>query len=192
MDAAPDPYPTVTFKIKLARKFGYYTLNIVIPTFATTALMVISMLIPWDSGERISFAATVMLSIIVFLLILSEHLPKSDDKPLMSIMLVGLMFFSLAVVFITIIITAMRNIKEGNKIGNLLVKFYRNYIKNKKCKNKIDEERPRTISYSDAVSNNIPLEEECSNISDYLEKFSTIVFVCVFAIYCFSITSLKP
>ena len=188
----PDPYPTVTFKINLARKFGYYTLNIVIPTFATTALMVISMMIPWDSGERISFAATVMLSIIVFLLILSEHLPKSNDKPLMSIMLVGLMFFSLAVVFITVIITAMRNIKEGNKIGTFLVKYYRKYIKNKKCKNRIDEERPRTISYSEALQNNTSIEEECSNISDYLEHFSTIIFVVVFSVYCFSITSLKP
>ena len=188
----PDPYPSVTFEITLERKYGYYTLNIIIPTFATSALMVISMLIPWDSGERISFAATVMLSIIVFLLILSENLPRSNDKPLLSVMLIGLMFFSLAVVFLTVLITAMRNIKNGNKVGTILVKYYRKYIKNKKCSNnRVDAIRPRTISYSEAVLSS-SIEEDCSNISDYIENTSTVVFIVVFAIYCFSITSLQP
>ncbi len=67
-------------------------LNIIIPTYATASLMIISLVVPWDSGERISFTITVMLSLIVFLLILSESLPKTDAHPLLSKMLIGLTF----------------------------------------------------------------------------------------------------
>ena len=89
----PEIYPDITFSFYLQRKSGYYDLNIIIPTYATASLMIISLLVPWDSGERISFAITVMLSLIVFLLILSESLPKTDAHPLLSKMLIGLTFF---------------------------------------------------------------------------------------------------
>ena len=68
--------------------------------------MIVSLLIPWDSGERISFAVTVMLSI-VFLLILSENLPKTKTKPLLSRMLIGLVFFSLFVVFLQLLLVTL-------------------------------------------------------------------------------------
>jgi uncharacterized membrane protein len=71
--------------------------------------------VPWDSGERSSFAITVMLSLIVFLLILSESLPKTDAHPLLSKMLIGLTFFSLFVVFFTVIISALYSYKTNSE-----------------------------------------------------------------------------
>lgn len=109
----PEIYPDITFSFYLQRKSGYYDLNIIIPTYATASLMIISLLVPWDSGERISFAITVMLSLIVFLLILSESLPKTDAHPLLSKMLIGLTFFSLFVVFFTVIISALYSYKTN-------------------------------------------------------------------------------
>ena len=109
----PEIYPDITFTFYLERKSGYYDLNIIIPTYATASLMIISLIVPWDSGERISFAITVMLSLIVFLLILSESLPKTDAHPLLSKMLVGLTFFSLFVVFFTVIISALYSYKTN-------------------------------------------------------------------------------
>ena len=95
----PEKYQAAIFEIKIRRQPGYYIINIIIPAFATATLLIISLLIPWDSGERISFTVTVMLSIIVFLLIISENLPKTDTKPLLSKMLVGLIFFFVCCVF---------------------------------------------------------------------------------------------
>ena len=108
----PETDQTLYINLELKRDPSYYVLNIIIPTFATASLMILSLLIPWDSGERISFAVTVMLSIIVFLLILSENLPKTKTKPLLSRMLVGLVFFSLFVVFFTIVISFMHKKKK--------------------------------------------------------------------------------
>jgi cation transporter family protein len=117
----PELYPDITFNVTLERLPGYYTLNIITPAYATSSLMIISFLVPWDSGERISFAITVMLSLIVFLLILSENLPKTNTKPLLSEMLIGLTFFSLLCVFFTVFVSAMYSYKS--KKENLIFKL---------------------------------------------------------------------
>ena len=111
-NCCPDLYPDITFNVTLERLPGYYTLNIITPAYATSSLMIISFLVPWDSGERISFAITVMLSLIVFLLILSENLPKTNTKPLLSEMLIGLTFFSLLCVFFTVFVSALYSYKS--------------------------------------------------------------------------------
>ena len=124
----PDEYYDTTFTINLKRLTGYYETNIIIPTFATASLILITLLIPWDSGERISFAVTVMLSIIVFLLILSDTLPKSNQQPLLSRMIMALTFFSLFGVFFTVLISALNSYKNEkidgkNKIESRIVQF---------------------------------------------------------------------
>ena len=89
-------------------------MNIILPTFATATLIIMTLFIPWDSGERISFAVTVMLAIVVYLLILSENLPKSDQRPLLSEMIIGLTMFSLLGVFFTILISALNSFEEND------------------------------------------------------------------------------
>mgnify|MGYP001223964562 FL=1 len=106
-NCCPELYPDITFNVTIERLPGYYTLNIITPAYATSSLMIISFLVPWDSGERISFAITVMLSLIVFLLILSENLPKTNTKPLLSEMHIGLTFYSQLCVFFTVFESAM-------------------------------------------------------------------------------------
>lgn len=113
----PHKYYDITFKYDLKRLSGYYENNIIIPTFATASLILVTLLIPWKSGERISFAVTVMLSIIVFLLILSDTLPKSNQRPLLSTMITSLTFFSLFGVFFTVFITALNDYKDENLTG---------------------------------------------------------------------------
>jgi hypothetical protein len=117
-------YYDTTFTIHLKRLSGYYETNIIIPTFATASLILITILIPWDSGERISFAVTVMLSIIVFLLILSDTLPKSNQLPLLSRMIMGLTFFSLFGVLFTVLISALNSYKKNKIKGQTKIDSY--------------------------------------------------------------------
>lgn len=176
----PEPYPSVLFHFILERKSGYYDLNIIIPTFATATLMIISMIIPWDSGERISFATTVMLSLIVFLLILSDSLPNTDQSPRLSEMLIGLMFFSLIVVFFTVMITAMRNV-DKNSIGfKKIMIFLRKIGIIKGCSN---IERERRDSYNQAVNPEESFREDCEILANKLEYYMTYVFLFSFIIY---------
>ena len=130
----PEEYYDITFDVELKRLTGYYEINIIIPTFATASLVLITLLIPWDSGERISFAVTVMLSIIVFLLILSDTLPKSNQQPILSRMIMSLTFFSLFGVFFTVLISALNSYKNDKidgkgKIDSKVVRFLYNLCK---------------------------------------------------------------
>ena len=133
-ECCPHEYYDITFNVNLKRLTGYYETNIIIPTFATASLVLITLLIPWDSGERISFAVTVMLSIIVFLLILSDTLPKSNQQPILSRMIMSLTFFALFGVFFTVLISGLNSYKKEKidgkgKIDNRLVRFLYNICK---------------------------------------------------------------
>lgn len=198
----PETYQTLIINLELKRDPSYYVLNIIIPTFATASLMILSLIIPWDSGERISFAVTVMLSIIVFLLILSENLPKTKTKPLLSRMLVGLVFFSLFVVFFTIIISFMHS-KKKMKLC----------VPSKEEGEQEDEEEQaagqlepvqqtifpqvRSRSYIETIMgvNNTQKrddkKEDCDTLANKIERIFTVVFFVGFVVYTVCIFSYK-
>ena len=111
-------YHDIEFHYTIRRKPNYYVLNIIVPTFATATLIILTLLVPWNSGERISFAVTVLLSIIVFLLIVSENLPNTDSKPLLSLMIIGLIYFSLVGVMFTVIISHIHYCIKNKTIQN--------------------------------------------------------------------------
>ena len=189
------------FEFILKRKAGYYDLNIVVPTFATASLMIFTLFIPWDSGERISYAVTVFLSIIVFLLILSENLPKTNTQSILSKMLVGLTFFSLFIVFITIVISALYS-RSNTKCPKFLRKIF-----GKGCieilevtKKESNREMERYNSYNmamntsdlssydkDSINSEIKKKEKETisfhKLAYLLEKVFTGVFLIIFIIF---------
>jgi len=201
----PEPYYDITFNLIVRRKNGYYNLNIILPTFATASLMILTLIVPWDSGERISFAATVMLSLIVFLLILSENLPKSDEKPLLSRMLIGLTLFSLISLVFTILLSAMHSYKNAeNKLIVKIIKKINKLCKCIKCniQDNIHKSFYRTTSYTNAVNNkntenkntenniennnqNIEnINETCQDLANSTERFFSYIFLFSFILYC--------
>lgn len=71
--------------------------------FTGAIIILASFFIPPEVGERISFSVTVMLSLAVYLLILSDALPPSNITPLLSTILLGLVMFATTVVFLNIV-----------------------------------------------------------------------------------------
>lgn len=179
-----DLYPDIKFYFTLKRKAGFYNINIIVPTFATAFLMLVSLFIPWNSGERISFAVTVMLSIIVFLLILSDNLPKTDTIPLLSRMLIGLTIFSLVIVFFTVMITAMHSFKPEK--DSYFINFL-NKICELDCKARraVTDTLYRSDSYIYAVNNPpcIVNGEDCQKYAKKVENWFTFFFIVSFVIY---------
>ena len=189
-----DLYPDLKFHFTLRRKAGFYNINIIVPTFATAFLMLISLFIPWDSGERISFAVTVMLSIIVFLLILSDNLPKTDTIPLLSRMLIGLTIFSLVIVFFTVIITAIHSHKPNK--NSYYVKFLNKICEyNCRAHRALRESLYRRNSYLEAIENhneNIIDENNCEDYANIIETWFTLIFTVSFIIYSSVVFSSIP
>jgi len=85
-DCCKDAFSTIGYFIVLNRLSLYYFIYIILPLMSLSFLFLIIFHIPYDSGERMGFGVTVLLSITVYLLVISEKLPeKSDSKPMLGI-----------------------------------------------------------------------------------------------------------
>ncbi|XP_055957773.1 neuronal acetylcholine receptor subunit non-alpha-2-like, partial [Patella vulgata] len=63
------------------RRPTFYVQTIILPIMVLSFLNVMTFWLPDDSGEKISFATSVLLSLTVFLSITSGLLPQTSDKP---------------------------------------------------------------------------------------------------------------
>ncbi|XP_062588172.1 neuronal acetylcholine receptor subunit alpha-10-like isoform X1 [Saccostrea cucullata] len=75
----PEPYPDVTYYLKLRRKPKFYLINLIIPSMLITVMAALGYYLPVESGEKVSLQITVMLSLAVFQLLVADKLPPSAD-----------------------------------------------------------------------------------------------------------------
>lgn len=75
----PEPYPDATFFIVMERKPLFYMLNLLFPCMLISTVACLGFLLPPDSGEKVSLEITVLLSLAVFLLVVSETMPPSSE-----------------------------------------------------------------------------------------------------------------
>ncbi|KAK7501654.1 hypothetical protein BaRGS_00007085, partial [Batillaria attramentaria] len=75
----PEPYPDVTFYVIMRRKPMFYILNLLFPCILITTVAMLGFMLPPEAGEKISLEITVLLSLAVFLLVVSETLPPTSE-----------------------------------------------------------------------------------------------------------------
>ena len=81
----PFQFSTITYSLELERISLYYFLYILAPLIALSFLFLVVFHIPPESGERMGYGITVLLSLTVYLLVISEKLPeKSDSVPILG------------------------------------------------------------------------------------------------------------
>ena len=80
----PNPYPDVTYSLHIRRKPLYYIFNLILPALFISASTVLVFYLPPDSGEKVSLGVTVLLALVVFLLLVAEAVPQSEDIPLIG------------------------------------------------------------------------------------------------------------
>ncbi|XP_054459514.1 neuronal acetylcholine receptor subunit alpha-10a [Anoplopoma fimbria] len=79
-----DPYPDVTYTLKLNRRASFYVYNLLIPCVMISFLAPLGFYLPADSGEKVSLGVTVMLALTVFQLLVAEIMPPSENVPLIG------------------------------------------------------------------------------------------------------------
>ena len=100
----PEPYPDVTFHITLRRKTLFYTINLIIPCVAISFLTALVFFLPSDSGEKISLCISILLSLTVFFLLLSDLIPPTS----IVVPLIGkYLLFTMILVTLSILITVL-------------------------------------------------------------------------------------
>lgn len=118
----PNSFSVIHYKFSLRRMALYYFLYIILPLMSQVFLFLMIFHIPCDNGERMGFGVTILLSITVYLLVISEKLPeKSDDRPMLGIcFIIEFYVLSLALVFAAIIVKLSA---KTNRPPNYLIRF---------------------------------------------------------------------
>ncbi|KAI0221860.1 Ligand-gated ion channel 4 [Lamellibrachia satsuma] len=74
-----EPYPDVTYTIQMRRKPLFYVFNMILPCLLITLVALLGFYIPSDSGEKVTMGITTLLSMTVFLMLVTESMPPTSD-----------------------------------------------------------------------------------------------------------------
>lgn len=73
-DCCDGKFPDVTYRLELRRRTLFYMMNFILPCVLIAVLTLLVFLLPPESGERMSFGVTVLLSFTILLLMLMVSL----------------------------------------------------------------------------------------------------------------------
>ncbi|VDM62701.1 unnamed protein product [Angiostrongylus costaricensis] len=95
----------IEFQVRIRRKTLFYTIVLIIPTVLMAFLSTAVFFLPTDSGEKITLTTYVLLSIVVFLLLVSKILPPTSSTiPLMAKYLLLTFVLNVITILVTVII----------------------------------------------------------------------------------------
>ncbi|XP_069482520.1 neuronal acetylcholine receptor subunit alpha-6 isoform X2 [Ambystoma mexicanum] len=95
-------YTDITYSFYIRRMPMFYTINLIIPCLFISFLTVLVFYLPSDCGEKVTLCISVLLSLTVFLLVITETIPSTS----LVIPLVGeYLLFTMIFVTLSIVVT---------------------------------------------------------------------------------------
>ncbi|XP_068616733.1 neuronal acetylcholine receptor subunit alpha-3 [Brachionichthys hirsutus] len=95
-------YTDITYSLYIRRLPLFYTVNMIIPCLLISFLTVLVFYLPSDCGEKVTLCISVLLSLTVFLLVITETIPSTS----LVIPLIGeYLLFTMVFVTLSIVIT---------------------------------------------------------------------------------------
>ena len=79
-NCCPESYSGITYELTLDRLSSFYVVYIILPMLALSALFLLVFFIPVDSGERMGFGVSILLSLTVYLLVIFEIVPANSNS----------------------------------------------------------------------------------------------------------------
>nr|CAH0110546.1 unnamed protein product [Daphnia galeata] len=81
----PEPYPDITYVIKMKRRPLFYVFNLILPCLLINGIALLVFYVPSESGEKVTLGISSLLSMTVFLMTIRESLPPTEKTPLISL-----------------------------------------------------------------------------------------------------------
>lgn len=96
--------------LRFQRRALFYVLNVLIPIVILSILNMAVFLVPVESGEKLSFAITVLLSLVVFMTFVSELVPRTSTvMSMLTVYLTTVTTSSAVNVMLTIVVLTLHN-----------------------------------------------------------------------------------
>nr|AXP17105.1 nicotinic acetylcholine receptor subunit alpha 5 [Cydia pomonella] len=80
-----EPYPDITYVIKLRRRPMSYVFNLILPCLLINGIALLVFYVPSESGEKVTLGISALLSMTVFLMTIRDTLPPTEKTPLISL-----------------------------------------------------------------------------------------------------------
>ncbi|XP_062600844.1 acetylcholine receptor subunit alpha-like [Saccostrea cucullata] len=111
--------------LHLKRRTAYYIVSLILPISAFSLLMGFVFLLPNESGERLGFSTTVLLSIVVYLTIIQDMLPAVSEPnvSILSYMLVTYVVSGALVVVFVIISSRIQSCPHEKPVPRCLARL---------------------------------------------------------------------
>ncbi|XP_054718241.1 acetylcholine receptor subunit alpha-like 1 [Uloborus diversus] len=172
-----EPYPDITFNITLRRKTLFYTVNLIIPCVFISFLSVLVFYLPSHSGEKVSLSISIVLSLGVFFLLLSEIIPPTS----LTVPLLGkyLLFTMILVSFSVFVTIAVLNVNfrspSTHKMAPWVRRTFIDFLPRLLCMQRPEnpEDNNKLSVDTSNFNNGHPLHQV-----DYVEKPSVIDYEC--------------
>lgn len=120
-------YYSFDVTLSMKRKSAYFIVMVILPTIMLCLLNPLVFLLPVQSGERISFAITVLLSYAIFLTIVSSSVPTTPDPMcrLLSV-IIAIMIVSCLIIFGVILssVYSHSDLYDPGKIVGCIIKIF--------------------------------------------------------------------
>lgn len=124
---SPSGRNILTAMFSFSRKSDPYTINIIFPMVAIAFLHITVFFLPADSGERIGFSTTIILSITVYQTIVSDSLPNSTLPSLAFILYKLFADFLISIIVHTLVVVSLSFYlrDDGNPVPEFLARCAR-------------------------------------------------------------------
>ncbi|CAD5124841.1 DgyrCDS13097 [Dimorphilus gyrociliatus] len=182
-------YCTLDGTIFIRRKSLYLVNNVLIPCVLISFISLASFGVPPESGEKISLSMTTLLSYSVFLLVLSEMLPRnSDTGPILTYYIISVMAITAISLLCSVLVVRLHyGTSKPPKWIRLLVL---NYIA-KLCCQTTKKVSP-SAKVNESMGESGQFEETWLKIGRTLDRFFAIIFFMIIMIVSLTLLVVIP
>ena len=168
----------IVFTLVLERQPEFTVLHKSVPLFVLALAALFTHGIPLNSGERISYAVTVLLAFVFWQSVVSEELPKNSSKlSLFSISIACCMFGSGLITVLSVIFCRLATYGEERPVPSFIMAFISKRYRKKRIKNQpkvitmASEPRNKCVDYQ---NNDLGKEKVSANDHDTGKVDSTV------------------
>lgn len=150
------------FSLNLERRYEFFIVNIILPIVSICLLACLVFLIPHESGERIAYTITVLLSFAVFMTLVSDNIPKTSAPMSLLCYYLFALFFGSVLIMLNVIFSSRIFYKDKSQPVSPFYKRITCFA----CRLKANAENKKNKVHVISMSDEVLAEEMKSHLRD--------------------------